>query len=84
MTVGTNTPIDEYDPNNIKIAHQIRWDASDDDLLFYKQIGMRYVQMHWASEDPDIDKMRTLQERLLQYDIQIYSGRHQDARHRPS
>ncbi|MDP6041797.1 MAG: mannonate dehydratase [Candidatus Latescibacteria bacterium] len=67
--------IDEYDADNIKIAHQIRWDASDDDLLFYKQIGMRWVQMYWASDEPDVDEMRKLQERLLQYDIQIYSGR---------
>ena len=73
-------PVDEYDADNIKIAHQIRWDASDDDLLFYKQIGMRWVQMHWASQEPDVNEMRKLQDRLLGYDIQIYSGRH-DAYH---
>jgi hypothetical protein len=80
MSNETNKPIDENDPKNIKIAHQIRWDATDSDLLFYQQIGMRWVQMSWGRERPDLDQMRQLQERLLQYDIQIYSGRH-DAYH---
>jgi mannonate dehydratase len=80
MSNETNKPIDENDPKNIKIAHQIRWDATDSDLLFYQQIGMRWVQMSWGRERPDLDQMRQLQERLLQYDIQIYSGQH-DAYH---
>ena len=73
-------PIDEHDPDNIKIGHQISWNATDDDLLFYRQIGLRWVQMSWGRETPDLDKMRQLQERLLSYDIQIFSGRH-DAYH---
>lgn len=74
---GTSNPvIDENDPQNIKIGHQISWDASDSDLLFYKQIGMRWVQMSWGNEIPDVDKMRQLQTRLREYDIEIYSGRH--------
>jgi mannonate dehydratase len=80
MAIGTSRSIDENDPNNIKLAHQIRWDASDDDLLFFKQIGLRWMQMHWGSQTRDVDVMRQLQERLLKYDIQIYSGRH-DAFH---
>ena len=32
--------------------------------------------MSWGSEEPNVDKMRKLQNRLLEYDIQIYSGRH--------
>lgn len=69
-------PIKQPNTNEIKLAHQIQWNASDDDLLFYQQIGMRWVQMSWGSEKPDVDKMRKLQDRLLKYDIQIYSGRH--------
>lgn len=72
--------IDENDPKNIKIAHQIPSDASDEDLLFYKQIGMRWAQVHWKSQAPDVDEMRSTQDRMAQYDIQICSGRH-DAYH---
>ena len=68
--------LDEMDPKNMKIAHQIRWDSSDEYLLFLKQIGLRWVQMSWANEVPDVDEMRALQKRLLDYDLQIYSGRH--------
>ena len=62
--------------DHIKIAHQIGSDASDDDLLFYEQIGLRWVQMSWGSERPDVDRMRQLQDRLVAHDMQIFSGRH--------
>lgn len=76
----TQAHMDETDPRNIKIGHQIKWDASDDDLLFYKQIGMRWAQVSWGRETPNVNHMRDVQKRMLHYDIQIYSGRH-DAYH---
>jgi len=36
--------IDEFDPANIKLAHRVSIRATDDDLLFLKQIGLRYVR----------------------------------------
>lgn len=68
--------IDEYDPGNIKIAHQIPWTSSDEDLLFLKQIGLRWAQVSWGNETPDVDAMRAAQTRLAEYGIGIYSGRH--------
>jgi mannonate dehydratase len=36
--------IDEFDPANIKLSHRVSIRASDDDLLFLKQIGLRYFR----------------------------------------
>ena len=70
------TPVDEHHPDNIKLAHNIPWDASDEDLLFLKQIGLRWVQIIWGSQIPDVDQMRSVQKRLAEYDIQICSSGH--------
>jgi hypothetical protein len=42
--VAANAPIDEFDPANIKISHRVSIRVSDDDLLFLKQIGLRYFR----------------------------------------
>ena len=68
--------IDEYDPDNIKLAHAIGANSSDDDLLFLKQIGLRWVRLNYGDWDADVDKLRGIQERFAQYGLQIYSVGH--------
>jgi mannonate dehydratase len=70
----------ETDPENIKLSHQISWKATDDEMLFFQQIGIRWAQMHWGTEPPAMDGISAFQKRLSEHDIQIYSGRH-DAYH---
>lgn len=67
---------DECDRDNIKLAHIIPWNASDDDLLFCKQIGLRWVQLEYGSEDPQVDALRPIQKRFAEYGLRIYSARH--------
>ena len=58
------------------MARSIRWNASDDDLLFLKQIGLRWVRLDYGSEDPRVDPLRQVQERLASYGLQVYGARH--------
>jgi mannonate dehydratase len=68
--------ISEHHPDNAKVARSARWDASEDDLLFLKQIGLRWVRLDYESQDPHVDGLREVQKRLAQYGLQIYSARH--------
>ena len=68
--------IDEYTSGNIKLARTIRWDVSDDDLLFLKQIGLRWVRLDYGRGDPHVDAVRQVQKRFAQYGLAIYSARH--------
>ena len=68
--------IAEHDPDNLKIAHIVPWNASDDDLLFWKQIGLRWVRLEYGNQDPGVDALRQVQKRFAEYGLQIYSARH--------
>ena len=67
--------IAEDDPSNIKVAHIINADVSDDFLLFCKQIGLKWARLMYH-EDPHVDKMRAIQKRFESFDIGIYSAAH--------
>src|SRR6478672_11247373 len=69
--------IREDDPSNTKICHRI--DArgiSDDDLLFLKQIGIRYGRLEFGAADAPFDYLKATQARFARYDIRILSGVH--------
>ncbi|MBC8229653.1 mannonate dehydratase [bacterium] len=70
------TDSNEYDKDNIKLARTIAWNVSNDDLLFFKQIGLRWARLEYSSQVPHVDNLREVQERFAQYGIQIYSARH--------
>ncbi len=65
---------DEYAPDNIKIGTRLSIrSASDDDLLFLKQIGMRWVHAEFGKAAPH-DFIKSTQERLGRFGIKIYVG----------
>ena len=66
--------IDENDPGNIKLARRIPWNVTDDDLLFFKQIGLRWARLEYGSEDPAVDKLRQVQQRFAGYGLRIHSA----------
>ena len=66
--------IDEYDPGNIKLSHRISARVSDDDLLFLKQIGLRWARVEFGDQPVSLDFMRQTQQRFSKYGMQIYSG----------
>src|SRR5881296_4707085 len=64
--------IDEFDPANIKLAHRVPARMSDDDLLFLKQIGMRWARVEFGAEEAPLDFIRATQQRYARFGIQIY------------
>jgi mannonate dehydratase len=69
--------IDESDPSNIKIAHRIvARGVTDDDLLFFQQIGLRFARLEFGEAPISLDQLRAVQQRFAKFGIQIYSGVH--------
>src|SRR5712691_10681382 len=56
--------IDEYDEANTKVGHIVPASLSDDDILFLKQIGLRYVLVSFNPDETPLEKMRVTQERF--------------------
>lgn len=67
--------IDEYDPANVKLAHRLPANISDDDLLFLKQIGLRWARVNFGTNE-DFEFLRNTQERYAHFGLKIYSGVH--------
>ena len=65
--------MDEYDPNNTKIATLVNAGANDDQFLFLKQIGVRWVHVQFPL-DADFDLVKNTQDRLARYGIGIHQG----------
>ncbi len=69
--------IDEQDPANVKIAHRINARAvTDDDLLFFQQIGLRWARLEFGEAPISLDQLRTIQQRFAKFGMQVYSGVH--------
>ena len=79
--LGAGKVIDEYDPANIKISHRMTIKSmSDDDLLFLKQIGVRWARIEFG-EEASFDFMRATKQRLDKFGMKIFSGVHYAYRH---
>jgi mannonate dehydratase len=68
--------IDEYAAGNIKLAHRVPDDLSDDDMLFLKQVGLRWVRVNFAPERSSFEQLRGTQRRFARFGLKIYSGVH--------
>ncbi len=69
--------IDEYGPDNVKISHRINGRTiSDDDLLFLKQIGLRWVRAEFDQGDASFDYLRSVRDRFAKFGLRISSGVH--------
>ena len=69
--------IDEDDPSNTKLAHRLNARGiTDDDLLFLKQIGMRWARLEFGAEPTPFETLRATQQRFARYGIRIFSGVH--------
>jgi len=65
---------DEYDPAYPKIATAVDvGKLSDDEMLFLKQIGLRWVHAEFG-EDAPYERIRSTQERLERYGLKIHCG----------
>ncbi len=68
--------IDEYDAANTKIAHRVSPKITDEDLLFMKQIGLRWARVEFGDGDVPFESIRATQERFAKFGVGIFSGVH--------
>lgn len=68
--------IDEYDDKNIKLAHRVPSSITDDELLFLKQIGLRWARVELKSDEASLDNLGRVQERFAGAGIKIFSAMH--------
>ncbi len=68
--------IEEDGPGQTKIGHSLLWNTPDEQLLFCKQIGLRWARCVWELEKPDVDAMRAVQKRFAEHGIRIHTGMH--------
>jgi len=68
---------DQTDPGNIKIAHRINArSVTDDDLLFFQQIGLRWARLEFGEAPISLDQLRATQQRFAKFGMQVHSGVH--------
>jgi mannonate dehydratase len=68
---------EEDDSANTKIAHRLNARSiTDDDLLFLKQIGLRWVRLEWEDADVPFDALRSEQQRYARVGMRIFSCVH--------
>ena len=74
---GLAKRIDEDDPSNTKLVHRLSARGiTDDDLLFLKQIGMRWVRLEFGADPTPFETLRATQQRFARYGIRVFSGVH--------
>jgi mannonate dehydratase len=77
VVLGAAKTIAEDDPNNAKLCHRINARrVTDDDLLFLKQIGLKWARLEFGAEDTPFDYLRETQQRFENYGMRIFSGVH--------
>jgi mannonate dehydratase len=67
--------INEFDPANIKLSHRVSIRVPDDDLLFLKQIGLRYFRAE-IPLDASLDEMTRARDRFARYGLSMYHCAH--------
>ncbi|HZO56700.1 MAG TPA: mannonate dehydratase [Bryobacteraceae bacterium] len=71
---GLKRKIEEYDPANTKLSHRMPIKGmTDEDLLFLQQIGLKWARIEFGS-DASFEFMKSTQERLRRFGMEIYSG----------
>jgi mannonate dehydratase len=62
----------EYDPDCTKIAVKMSVPGvTDDELLFFKQIGLRWLHADFGNQAPPYEVIRATRERFAQYGLKI-------------
>jgi mannonate dehydratase len=77
IPLRSRAAIKEDDPANTKIAHRI--DArkvSDDDLLFFEQIGLKWARLEFGEGDTPLEYLRATDQRFARYGMKVFSGVH--------
>ncbi len=70
------SPLDEYDPSNIKLCRRLPAELTDDELLFLRQIGLKWVRVRFPPEKSAFADMERSVRRYGEYGMRIHSGVH--------
>jgi len=68
--------IEEHDLKNIKLAHRVPSSASDEELLFLQQIGLRWARVELQASEGEYDALSKVQKRFQRYGLRIFSAMH--------
>jgi mannonate dehydratase len=67
----------EDDPANIQLGREVNAHTlTDDELLFLKQIGVRWVRLQLGGDDVPFEFLSSVHDRCARYGIRIYDGVH--------
>ena len=66
--------IDEFDTANIKLASRVSIRATDEDLMFLKQIGLRYIRAEIPSGDAVFKELAPARDRFASAGISVISS----------
>jgi len=81
LAAASKKTIDEYDPANIKLSHRmVIRSLSDDDLLFLRQLGIRWCRIEFGDSAP-YEFMKATVDRLAKFEMKIFSAVHYAYRH---
>jgi mannonate dehydratase len=73
---SASAAIGEYDDSNIKLCRRLPAELGDDDLLFLKQIGLRWVRVNFPPANSAFADMERAVQRYGAYGMRIHSGVH--------
>ena len=69
--------VKDDDPGQTKIAHRIdARNVSDDDLLFFEQIGLKWARLEFGEGDTSFDYLRSVDQRFARFGMKVFSGVH--------
>jgi mannonate dehydratase len=71
---GAGAPLGEDDEKNVKLAHRVTPGLSDDELLFLKQLGLRWARVEFQPAEATLDNLAAVQKRFAGQGIRIYSA----------
>jgi len=73
--VSPARPIAGDDPGNIKIMREINARlVTDEELLFLKQLGIRWARLQFGAEAAPLDVIRAARERCARFGLGVYSA----------
>jgi len=69
--------VKEDDPANTKIAHRIdARSVSDEDLLFFEQIGLKWARLEFGEGDTPFEYLRSVDQKFARFGMKVFSGVH--------
>jgi mannonate dehydratase len=72
---GPRRPVlDEDDEKNAKLAHRVTPAISDEELLFLKQLGLRWARVEFQPAEATLDNLAAVQKRFAAQGLRIYSA----------